>query len=249
MSDSATFKSLLKRFPAFRKLEPDYLEWLASKAKPFHADVGQDILLPDRIPEYCFCILEGRGRLLHEDPGLRRPVTLALSNPGDLVGWVGLARNAPCEWVTAATPMKLIGIDADDFETLLDDSPAFANWIANQSSPAEFVDALRPAMRRRSKAEPPEREILRLLLPGMKVVTQSVAELPPQDDAIWLWNSLPKLDNITDWNIQIGQPVKSDILNNLPEKTLIRLLRIDSNLWHQVIESDQEVIEPGIFIR
>ena len=40
------------------------------------------------MPEFCFCIVEGRGRLLHDDPGLRRPVTLAYSQPGDL--WVGL---------------------------------------------------------------------------------------------------------------------------------------------------------------
>ena len=39
------------------------------------------------MPEYCFCIVEGRGRLLHDDPGLRRPITLAYSQPGDwLVG-------------------------------------------------------------------------------------------------------------------------------------------------------------------
>ena len=67
------------------------------------------------MPEFCFCIVEGRGRLLHEDPGLRRPVTLAYSQPGDLVGWSGLVRRSPCEWLTAATPLKLIGFGADDF--------------------------------------------------------------------------------------------------------------------------------------
>ena len=39
-----------------------------------------------RIERNIVCIVEGRGRVLH-DPGLRRPVTLAYSQPGDLVGW------------------------------------------------------------------------------------------------------------------------------------------------------------------
>ena len=49
---------------------------------------------------------------------LRRPVTLAYSQPGDLVGWSGLVRRSPCEWLTAATPLKLIGFSAEDFYEL-----------------------------------------------------------------------------------------------------------------------------------
>ena len=50
--------------------------------------------------------------------GLRRPVTLAYSQPGDLVGWSGLVRRSSCEWLTAATPLKLIGFTAEDFYEL-----------------------------------------------------------------------------------------------------------------------------------
>ena len=41
------------------------------------------------MPDYCYCIVEGRGRLLHHDL-LRRCVTLAYAQPGDLIGWAGL---------------------------------------------------------------------------------------------------------------------------------------------------------------
>ena len=111
---TATFENLLRRFSAFRDLGDERLRWLAQRARPFHCTVGQELLRPDRMPEYCFCIAEGRGRLLHDDPGLRRPITLAYSQPGDLVGWAGLVRRDPCEWVTAATPLKLIGFSALD---------------------------------------------------------------------------------------------------------------------------------------
>ena len=92
---TATFEGLLRRYPAFSELGDERLKWLASRARPFHCTVGQELLRPDRMPEFCFCIVEGRGRLLHDDPGLRRPVTLAYSQPGDLVGWSGWCVAAP----------------------------------------------------------------------------------------------------------------------------------------------------------
>ena len=92
---ASTFEELLSKFAAFRSLDPDRLRWLAERARPFHCTVGQELLRPDRMPEFCFCIVEGRGRLLHDDPGLRRPVTLAYAHPGDLVGWAGLVRRSP----------------------------------------------------------------------------------------------------------------------------------------------------------
>ena len=123
---ASTFEGLLRRFSAFRDIGDERLRWLAQRARPFHCTVGQELLRPDRMPEYCFCIVEGRGRLLHDDPGLRRPVTLAYSQPGDLVGWAGLVRRDPCEWLTAATPLKLIGFPAEDFYALEAESEPFA---------------------------------------------------------------------------------------------------------------------------
>lgn len=106
MTDSRTetFQGLLARFPAFSGLESHDLAWLAERAQPFHASVGQEVLVADRLPDYCYCLLEGRGRVLHRDPGLQRPVTLAYAQPGDLLGWAGLVRHQPCEWITAITP-------------------------------------------------------------------------------------------------------------------------------------------------
>ena len=56
--------------------------------------IGQELLSAERMPEICYCIIEGRGRVLHNDPGLQRPVTLAYAQPGDLIGWSGLARQS-----------------------------------------------------------------------------------------------------------------------------------------------------------
>ena len=131
------------------------------------------MLVADRLPEYCFCIVDGRGRLLHQDPGIRRPVTLALAKPGDLVGWAGLGAAQPCEWVTAASPLRLIGFSRDDFYTLERESEHFQSWLAVNDSPAELMACLTPALRDRPHAEPDEREVLRRLLPGNEMRHQS----------------------------------------------------------------------------
>ena len=105
-TNSMTTRELLLRFSAFKSLLPEHLDWLSDETEFFHCDVGHSLLLPDRKPEYCYALV-GVKVVLHHDPTLRRPVTLAYSVPGDLIGWSGLVRRAPCEWVTAATPVTL----------------------------------------------------------------------------------------------------------------------------------------------
>ncbi len=239
MSSKPISTELLARFEAFSSLEPNHLEWLSNRAVPLRARIGQDILLANRLPEHCYCILEGRGRVLHEDPGLRRPVTIALSKPGDLVGWVGLRRRSPCEWITCSDPMKLIGISAEDFYWLEENSQAFANWLSTKNSPAEFMDALRSALRRRSMADPPERDVLRRLLPGMKVITYNSGDSLPNDDSIWIWNGLPTSES--ELPIEIGQFVDFELLEKLPDKSSVRLLKVNHELWEELLESPDEV--------
>ena len=227
---TATFQGLLGRFAAFRGIGDERLAWLAQRARPFHCTVGQELLRPDRLPEFCFCIVEGRGRLLHADPGLRRPVTLAYSQPGDLVGWAGLVRRSPCEWLTAATPLKLIGFSADDFYTLEQESEAFARWVATNNSPSELISTLEPALRARPQAEPHEREVLRLLLPGLSVVEAAGLRQLPDDGAVWLWDS-----QLLEGQVPIGQPVDPERLAAIPAGQPLRLLRIDADLWERTL--------------
>jgi ATP-binding cassette subfamily B protein len=191
-SRTETFQGLLARFKAFAGLNSEDLAWLAARAQPFHCSIGQEVLVPDRVPEYCYCLLEGRGRVLHQDPGLQRPVTLAYAQPGDLVGWAGLVRRDPCEWITAVTPLKLIGFRQEEFFELERRSQAFADWLDANNSPAELMTVLAPALRRRPQANPPERDVLRALLPALQLVpARASRDLPIEDGAVWLWNAQP----------------------------------------------------------
>ena len=244
MSNVATFQGLLARFPAFRALDEERLNWLAEHSRPFVCPVGQELLRPDRMPEFCFCVVEGRGRLLHDDPGLRRPVTLALAQPGDLVGWAGLARRSACEWVSASTTLKLIGFPADQFYELERSSDAFARWLDANNSPAELITTLAPALRRRPQAEPHEREVLRRLLPAMQVVASRELRRLPDDGAVWLWDSQPE-----GLAMSIGERVDASLLASIPSGEALRLLRIDADRWeaelNPPLEAPAELQVPG----
>ena len=178
--------------------------------------------------------LSGRGRLLHDDPGLRRPVTLAYSQPGDLVGWAGLVRRSPCEWLTAATPLKLIGFKAEDFYELERESEAFSNWLNSKNSPSELMAALAPALRARPLAEPSEREVLRRILPGLQLVPAHQIRKLPDDNAVWLWNSQP----ISGEAVPIGEVVDQERLSEIPLGEPLRLVRIERDLWIQSLEPE-----------
>jgi len=233
MTQTSSFQQLLARFSAFRGLDEDRLAWLAARSKPFVCPVGQELLLPDRIPDHCFCVVEGNGRLLHDDPGLRRPVTLAMSRPGDLVGWAGLVRRSPCEWVSASTNLKLIGFSDETFYELEREDESFSQWLDSSDSPSEFIAALAPALRLRPKAEPHEREVLRRLLPGMRVIPAHGLRRLPDDGAVWLWNSQPE-----DYAVTIGSEVDQDRLASIPDGVPLRLLRIDRDLWTRELSPD-----------
>ena len=178
--------------------------------------------------------MEGRGRLLHEDPGLRRPVTLAYSQPGDLVGWSGLVRRSPCEWLTAATPLKLIGFTAEDFYELERESEPFGRWLDANNSPSELMDVLAPALRSRPVAEPAEREVLRRLLPGLSMVSAHGIRELPDEDAVWLWNSQP----VSGEPVPIGEAVDPERLAEITLGEPLRLVRIESDLWYQALEPE-----------
>ena len=138
------------------------------------------------------------------------------------MGWFGAP--LPCEWLTAATPLKLIGFAADDFRELESEDESFRDWLNAASSPAELMDAFQPALRNRPVAEPAEREVLRQLVPGSRIVEASQLRTLPDDGAIWLWNS--QLDQGEP--VAIGAPVDPNRLAEHSYGDPLRLIRVES---------------------
>ena len=229
-NSSSSLSSLLSGFAAFASLSETDLDWLAERSRPFHCSVGQSLLFNDRMPQYCYCVVDGRGRLLHHDPSLRRPVTLAYSQPGDLVGWAGLHRRSPCEWVTAASPLKLIGFSAETFYELEERSSSFRNWLDSNNSPAEIMSVLSPALKDRPIAEPSEREVMRRLLTSIELLPfRNSRSLPTDDSSLYLWNSQPPGIE----PLPIGKPVDPSLLISIPVGFPLRLFRVKQFNWDE----------------
>ena len=74
------------------------------------------------------------------------------------------------------------------------------------------MSVLAPALRARPTAEPPEREVLRRILPGLQLVPAHQIRELPNDNAVWLWNSQP----ISGESVSIGEPVDSERLAEIP---------------------------------
>lgn len=235
-SSTNTLSQLLARFTAFSGLGEERLQWLSENATPFHCSVGQQLLVKDRIPDYFYCIVEGRGRVLHHDPALRRPVTLAYSQPGDLIGWVSLARKSSCEWITAATPLKLLGFKSEIFYKLESECSSFSHWLDTSNSPAELMTVLEYSLRSRPVADPDEREVMRRILPSMRLIpARDLRVLPHNSDLIYLWNG-----GSNSFDITPGQEVDSEKLLTIPNGYPLRLFSVDKSSWHDAFKPPLE---------
>ena len=245
-SETQSISSYLAGFDAFRNLEPEQLEWLASKSQFFKADAGKSLLQSDRLPDFCYCLLRGKGRLLHHDPALRRPVTLAFCNPGDLLGWSGLARRSPCEWITASSDLYLLGFPADAFYELEKSSPSFRTWLDTNNSPAELMSVLEPSLQARSIAEPSDRDVLRRLVPHMQLFSARISrELSATDDKIYLWNA-----SVSGFHLPVGTPVIPELLETIPPSISLRLFVVDKDIWNTAFQpqSDLPLPEPTFLV-
>ena len=236
MTSASTLQGLLARLDAFRGVEDALLAEVTAQARPCSCAAGHELLVANQLPSQFYAVVEGRARLLHHDPGVRRPLTLALSHPGDLVGWAGLVRRYPCEWVTASTDLKLIAIPADCFYRLECESSSFRDWLDRSSSPSEFIQVLEPSLRRRPHAEPDEREVMRRLLPHMQVCSFR-DQLPTLDPASrWFWNCSTQ---------SVGLEVYSDQLDPslLHSERPLRFVRIDARAFQSAMEPPIEATE------
>ena len=97
---------------------------------------------------------------------------------------------------------------------------------------------LSPGLRARVVADPPEREVLRQLLPGLQVVPAADLRTLPADDFVWLWDSQPLQGDL----VPVGEPVDPERLASIPPGDPLRLLRVDPELWRRCFEPDVGVV-------
>ena len=118
----------------------------------------------------------------------------------------------------------------------LEREDAFSRWLI--LIPIGVISALAPALRLRPKAEPHEREVLRHLLPGMRVIPAHGIRRLPDDGAVWLWNSQPE-----GYSVSIGSEVDNELLASIPDGLPLRLLRIERDWWTRELSPDIQTVD------
>ena len=135
-------EQFLSLVPQFNQLAPEAIAKIAPKLKPLRFGVGKVMIMREKMQGQVAIISEGEVRLLGYDPRTKMPTTLDKLKPGQIIGWVNLARGLPCETAMASTEVVCLALDNEDFLELLDEYPQLAAKYKLKPAKVEVFDLL-----------------------------------------------------------------------------------------------------------
>ncbi|MGL6338284.1 MAG: peptidase domain-containing ABC transporter, partial [Waterburya sp.] len=135
-------EQFLSLVPQFNQLPPDAIAKIAPKLKPLRFGVGKVMIMREKMQGQIAIISEGEVRLLGYDPRTKMPTTLDKLKPGQIIGWVNLARGLACETAMASTEVVCLALDNQDFLALVEQYPQLAEGYKYKPAKVEIFDLL-----------------------------------------------------------------------------------------------------------
>ena len=135
-------EQFLSLVPQFNQLSPEAIAEIAPNLKPLRFGVGKVMIMREKMQGQIAIISEGEVRLLGYDPRTKMPTTLDKLRPGQIIGWVNLARGLPCETAMASTEVVCLALDNEYFIKLLDKYPELAAEYRLKPAKVELFDLL-----------------------------------------------------------------------------------------------------------
>ncbi|MCC0178592.1 peptidase domain-containing ABC transporter [Waterburya agarophytonicola K14] len=135
-------EQFLSLVPQFNQLDPKAIAEIAPKLKPLRFGVGKVMIMREKMQGQVAIISEGEVRLLGYDPRTKMPTTLDKLKPGQIIGWVNLARGLPCETAMASTEVVCLALDNEDFLSLIEQHPQLAAQYKLKPAKVEIFDLL-----------------------------------------------------------------------------------------------------------
>ncbi|MGL5939020.1 MAG: peptidase domain-containing ABC transporter [Waterburya sp.] len=135
-------EQFLSLVPQFNQLPPDAIAQIAPKLKPLRFGVGKVMIMREKMQGQVAIISEGEVRLLGYDPRTKMPTTLDKLKPGQIIGWVNLARGLACETAMASTEVVCLALDNQDFLALIEQYPQLAEGYKYKPAKVEIFDLL-----------------------------------------------------------------------------------------------------------
>ena len=135
-------EQFLSLVPQFNQLPPEVIAEIAPNLKPLRFGVGKVMIMREKMQGQVAIISEGEVRLLGYDPRTKMPNTLDKLKPGQIIGWVNLARGLPCETAMASTEVVCLALDNEYFLNLINKYPQLAAEYRLKPAKVEVFDLL-----------------------------------------------------------------------------------------------------------
>ena len=141
MTTAFSTENWLGQLAPFDKLPADAVAELGRQIKWVRYRMGQPLVPKDRLPNQLCILSEGQARCIAIDPDLSKPVSLETVSSGQLLGWVGVVRDRPCETAIASTEATAAVFPAEAFVELVAQFPEIADWTRRPAI-SEVFDVL-----------------------------------------------------------------------------------------------------------
>ena len=257
MSNTSTHQlveQFLSLVPQFNQLPAEEISQLATKLKPLRFSVGKVMVMRDKMQGQVAIVSEGEVRVLGYDPRTKMPTTLEKLKPGQIIGWVNLARGIACETAMASTEVVCLALDNDEFVRLVEQYPGLSREFKEKPANVEIFDLLGIQLEKEAQGDWKLKDL------ALEAASEAkIYYLPPGENNLNSELAAPLHDPERVWLVSGGGaiedfPVGSHLSLTKERQTLnvtgdtpARLLSIPRNKWFFGDREDadgQEIFSP-----
>lgn len=136
----------------FDRLKPESRRQLAAKAQLLRYRIGQPLLVREKMPAQISLIYQGQVRVLGYDSRNGHSTSLRLVGPGEVLGWISVVRDRPCETALASSETICVSINVNDFRDCLRQEQEFNRAVREHPSLTEVFELSSAELQRRADA-------------------------------------------------------------------------------------------------
>lgn len=189
----STVGEFISTIEPFKNLSPNIIQEISAQFQPLKYDMGQIMLVKDKIPPYIAIIYEGQARCIAYDPRNSTPISVQLISNGSVIGWEGLIRGFPSETAIASTPVVALTLDRDKFLDLLKKHPSLKEYYQSQVGLIEVFELLGQQLLQRATGEGNLKELVKNTINNSQVYNLSAGKarqlLSPPENHVWVLSS------------------------------------------------------------
>lgn len=152
MTATVSISNFIADIQPFNYLPTNELKQLIGELQPVRYQLGETILLRDKIPTHVFVICRGQVRLLGYDPRSKKEITLTKLESKSIVGATSIVRQVYSETAIASTDVDCFALSTEIFKALLEKHPRFADYYQQNTNLIELFDVLGAELNRQANS-------------------------------------------------------------------------------------------------